>query len=101
MTTKEKWFCARYCGGNYKVKQVFVTESEHYFTVKSMQDEECVSMLGFKKKIRKSDQILFDRAYDAVQHKIDLSERAIHDHQRKVTNLISDLRELDVLKVGR
>lgn len=101
MQTKEKWLCGQRFASKYVVKQVFVTETEHYFMVQGIQDEQTQSLLGWRKRIPKSERLLFDNACDAVQQQIDRHEAAIHACHEKIKVLTAELRELDVLKTPR
>ena len=98
MTTKEKWLCRRpWQTGSFELKQVFVTESEHYFTVQGIQDGNTNTLLGHRKRIPKRENLLFDNAQEAIRAAIKSTENKIATAHATIIAETAILRELDIL----
>jgi hypothetical protein len=93
----EKWLCRSWYGEPYKVKQVFVKETETMFIVESIQDRETHTLLGHKKRIKKSERLLYDTAAEAIQVAIKITEGKIETAERAIVEARSTLKHLETL----
>lgn len=97
MSLREKWLCRRWFNKPYRLKQVFVKETESMFIVESIPDEETNSLLGYKKRVKKSEKLLYDTATEAIQVAIAETEAKIAAAHRTIVAETATLRELDIL----